>query len=176
MLNDWASGSLATENLLFLVLPAASIIPVVSTLRRVWHQRTFGTSILEMDTMPARLGHTLEARVQAGIDTGTTQQDPFDVTLTCYHRRTSGDDTSWRTVWKAETKERGRRALDARAKSTDGKSEIPISIELPGDAPPSTPEKKRNRIAWVLEVSAERRGIDYQSYFEIPVFDSEVTD
>jgi hypothetical protein len=55
----------------------------------------------------------------------------------------------------------------------DDRVEVPISFDLPGDVPPSTPEKKSDRIAWVLEVSAEMNGLDYQAFFEIPVFEPE---
>jgi len=142
-------------------------VPAVMSLRRVWHRRTYGTSTLTMDTMPGRLGRKLEARVQTGVDPSTMQGDAFQITLTCYHRKKSGDNTSWRTLWEAETEVQGQRASDAcTGPSADASVEIPVSFDLPADAPRSTPEKKSQRIAWILKVSAEMSGLDYQSYNE----------
>jgi hypothetical protein len=174
MLYPWLKDAFSTGNLLFLILPLASLIPAVFTLLRVWHRRKFGTSTLKMNTMPGRLGQPLDARVWAGVDPGMMQSDAFQVTLTCYHRNKSGNETSWLTVWEAEASVEGQSASNAPAgPPVDGKVEIPISLDLPVDAPRSTPEKKFHRIAWILEVSAETTGLNYQSYFEIPVFEPE---
>ena len=59
--------------------------------------------------------------------------------------------------------------------AADDSVEVPISFDLPDDAPPSTLEKKSNWIAWILEASAETSGLDYQSYFEIPVFEPDAS-
>ena len=181
----WIYGK--TAGLIFLLIPAAALIPGASALRRVWHRWTYGTSTLTMNEVPARLGQTFSAEVKAGLDPDAVgRRGPFEVSLTCYHRtqkdRVGGESTrvSWNVVWKAEAQAEGHRALgagaglSAQSGSREEKVKIPVSFDLPEKAPSSTPEKKNTRIAWVLEVSTETGGWPgFESRFEIPVFEAE---
>jgi hypothetical protein len=170
----WASANPDAEVLVFLIFPIAFSVPAVLTLRRIWHRRKYGTSTLVMDTMPARPGQTLEARLQTSVAPSDAPGDALQVQLTCYHRTSGGDDTSpsWLQEWQSETTVTEYFSLGSQSgTAADDSVEVPISFDLPDDAPPSTLEKKSNRIAWILEVSAETSGLDYQSYFEIPVFE-----
>lgn len=172
--NYWLPEDPSTSALFLLIFPIAFSLPAVASLRRAWHRRKYGTSTLAMNTMPGRLGRTLEMRVRAGVDPSAMQGDAFQVTLTCYHRRKSGRNTSWHALWEAEAEAHGEAASSSHAEPPVGGSvEIPVSFDLPAGAPRSTPEKKSQRIAWILEVTAETSGLDYQSYFEIPVFEPE---
>jgi hypothetical protein len=49
-------------------------------------------------------------------------------------------------------------------------TEIPISLALPRDAAATTVGNPRDRIIWLLDVSAEVFGVDYAASFEVPVF------
>ena len=170
----WASANPDAEVLVFLIFPIAFSVPAVLTLRRIWHRRKYGTSTLVMDTMPARPGQTLEARLQTSVAPSDAPGDALQVQLTCYHRTSGGDDTSpsWLQEWQSETTVTEYFSSGSQSgTAADDSVEVPISFDLPDDAPPSTLEKKSNRIAWILEVSAETSGLDYQSYFEIPVFE-----
>jgi len=170
----WASANPDAGALVALVFPVAFSVPAVLTLRRVWHRRKYGTSTLMMDTMPARPGQTLEARLQTSVAPSDASGNALQVQLTCYHRSSGGGRTSWLQKWQSETTVTEHFSSESRSgTAADGSVEVPISFDLPDDAPPSTPEKKSNRIAWILEVSAEMDGLDYQSYFEIPVFEPE---
>ena len=170
----WASANPDAEVLVFLIFPIAFSVPAVLTLRRIWHRRKYGTSTLVMDTMPARPDQTLEARLQASVAPSDAPGDALQVQLTCYHRTSGGDDTSpsWLQEWQSETTVTEYFSSESQSGTTaDDSVEVPISFDLPDDAPPSTLEKKSSRIAWIFEVSAEMNGLDYQSYFEIPVFE-----
>lgn len=165
--------------LLLLLFPIAFTIPAVMAFRRVRHRWKYGLSTLEMNTMPGRLGQTLDACVRANVDPDPRQDDRFEVTLTCYHRSKNKNNISWRSLWEVQAHVGGHRAFSAQTAGArtetrvDEKVEIPISFDLPAEAPCSTPEKKSHRIAWILDVSAKRGGLDYQSNFEIPVFEPE---
>ena len=149
----WASAKPDAEVLVFLIFPIAFSVPAVLTLRRVWHRRTYGTSTLVMDTMPARPGQTLEARLQTSVAPSDALGDALQVQLTCYQRSSGGDDTSpsWFQEWQSETTVTEYFSSGSQSgTAADDSVEVPISFDLPDDAPPSTLEKKSNRIAWIL--------------------------
>lgn len=146
---------------------------------RGWlHRQKFGDTTLQMQTMPARLGTPLQMIIQTGVDREAAPEDGFHVRLTCYRRSirytTDSDGDRRREVekdvlWRDEKRVRGR------GYGTAGQLELPVTFTLPADPPPSTPEKRENRIMWEVDVDAEVPGLDFDAAFEIPVFASDTS-
>lgn len=156
-----------------LVFPLAGLALGWFAVKRLLHRRKYGTTTLQMDAMPARLGRRFEARVQTNIDAGDAPDKGFHVRLTCYHRyvryTTDSDGDRKKKVikdrkWGVEKHVRGR------AYGTHNTLEVPVAFDLPPDAPPSTPEKSEERMMWEVDVDADVPGLDYDVSFEVPVF------
>jgi hypothetical protein len=143
-------------------------------MKQVLQRWKFGVSTLVMETMPARLGRRLRARLRTGVPPEETPQDGFHVRLSCYHRYvqvTRDSDGSTDRDVKKDLKWRDEKHMRGQARTGEKGTEVPISFEVPADLPPSPPYKTEDRILWELDVSAELPGVDYDVSFEIPVFE-----
>jgi len=174
----WASPT-PNWNILYILVPAIIAVLAltwVTILRPKLHRQKYGPSTLTLDTMPGRLGKRLRARLQTGVPPEEAPDDGFAVRLSCQeqyevpdpHPEFNDVDSGYdRDVkWEKSLQVRGRQG-------TEG-IEVPISISLPPDQPPSSSKKEGERILWELTVRAETAGLDYESSFEIPVFAPEV--
>lgn len=151
----------------------------LTPLLRVWHRRKYGTSTVTLEPFPGRLGQALDGHVRAGVDPSTMTSSRFQVTLRCLHLDADRDDEHGtqhplgRCLWETEAYVQARPASDQGDVPADAPVVVPVSLDLPEKAPPSTPTKKSRRIAWMLIVSAKTKGLNYWSAFEIPVFKPE---
>jgi hypothetical protein len=55
-------------------------------------------------------------------------------------------------------------------------TDVPIAFRIPSDVRPSSAADIRDTVAWQLRVSAEMPGVDYESTFEVPVFQTAASD
>lgn len=142
------------------------------------HRHRYGTSTLEMETIPARLGQRLQARVRTHMDVGDAPENGFHVRLACYHRyvryTTDSDGDRKKKVVKDE-KWRNDQHVHGRSYGALNQLEVPVTFDLPDRAPASTPEKSEERMMWEVHVDADVPGLDYDVSFEIPVFPSEAS-
>jgi hypothetical protein len=91
------------------------------------------------------------------------------VRLTCIRRTVTGSgkhrSTHEKVIWQdAHVVDRELRGGDIRS------TEIPISLALPADASETTFGNPRDRVLWLLEVTADVFGVDYAASFGVPVF------
>lgn len=136
----------------------------------------FGASHLVLAALPARLGATLEGRVESGIGPRAAPAGGFTVTLRCVHRyeRTVRTGDNRRTerhrdvLWQAETQAEGRHV--ARHPGLV----VPVAFDVPADQPAST-LGGGDGILWELAISAAVPGLDYAATFELPVLAPEAT-
>jgi hypothetical protein len=146
--------------LLALLFPAVGVGLLVWAVRATIRRRRYGTSVLELDTLPAVVGHALEGTLRAPA--GLRPPEGFRVVLSCIRRVTSGSgrnrSTSERILWQEEHR------TDATGTG------VPVAFAIPADAAPSEPVRGNDRTLWRLEVSAEVPGVDYAAGFEVPVF------
>jgi len=151
--NYWLPEDPVSSNLFLLGFPLGFSIPAVSTFRRAWHRQAHGTSALTMDTMPGRLGQTLDGRVQTGVDPSAMKSDAFQVALTCYHRSKSGDNTSWRVLWVDveipvfEPEGSPATAPEKSSPPTGTESSLPESTDKPDRPSPEEPAPSREPAA-----------------------------
>lgn len=141
--------------------------------------KKYGISTLRLHRMPARLGDPLRATLRTGVRQGEGPADGFRVMVSCYRqfvtysRDSDGDrkkEIRRDLLWRDETQPSGRPYGDGT------KLEVPISVDLPTDLPPSTPLKTDNRIVWEVSTRASVKGLDFTAEVEIPVFPSKTPD
>lgn len=144
------------------------------TARKILRQYKFGSSRLKLKTMPARPGGRFYARLRVPISSDEVRENKFTAELACkrqYLAQPTEDAPKQRvaTKWVDEIQVEGR----PRLRGDEQVLEVPITFDLPDDQPPSTPEKKTDRILWELTVTADLSGVNYKVSFEVPVFDRE---
>jgi hypothetical protein len=143
-----------------LLFPTVGVGLLVWAIRATIRRRRYGTSVLELDTLPAVVGHALEGTLRTPA--GLRPPEGFRVVLSCIRRVTSGSgrnrSTSERILWQEEHR--------TGASGTG----VPVAFAIPADAAPSEPVRANDRTLWRLEVSAEVPGVDYAAGFEVPVF------
>jgi len=146
--------------------------------KKVLRQQKFGRSKLVLEDMPGRLGRPLRMRLWAGIDEEDLSGEGLKVKLTCYKQRIEkeqkrDDDGDVRTVTttKNDPLWQDVKHVHGRRKAGSDQLEIPVLFELPDDQPPTTPEDKRLRTYWTFEAYADLPGVDYETEFEVPVFE-----
>jgi hypothetical protein len=164
----WKMGLFSAFILLF---PAIGVKLAWDVLRPALHEWKFGPSTLVMDTMPARPGQPLRARLKAPLSRDALPEAGLHVELARYERYTrSGGEEGSRIQKRQEWQTDATVPPSAVSPEADGIS-VPISFDLPDSAPPSPPRKTKRRRSWELEATADLPGLDYEVAFEIPVFE-----
>ena len=155
------------------VFPAIGVWLLASSVRHTRYWRKFGESSFRMERLPATLGGelvgTLHTRAIEHAEAGLL------VRVSCV-RQTREEGASQSTtreelLWSDEE-----RIPVQAVKGDSGDVMLPIRFALPSDAPPSHALLSHDQVVWRLETSAELPGADYESSFEIPVFQTRETD
>jgi len=160
--------------LFVLLFPAVGLVVGWLAVKQVLQRWKFGASTLVMETMPARLGRRLRARLRTGVPPEETPEEGFHVRLSCYYRYvqvTQDSDGSTDRDVKKDLKWRDEKHMRGQARADETGTEVPIFFEVPADLPPSPPRKTEDRFLWEVDASAELPGLDYDVSFEIPVFE-----
>ena len=143
-----------------LLFPVVGVGLLVWAIRITIRRRRYGTSVLELGTLPAVIGHALEGTLHTPA--GLRPPEGFRVVLSCIRRSTSGsgsDRSTLETILWQEEHRIGASGIG-----------VPVAFAIPADAAPSEPVRGDDRTLWRLEVSAEVPGVDYAAGFEVPVF------
>lgn len=155
---------LAWIGLLFPIVGVGLIVwAATATLRA----KRFGTGTLSLETLPGVIGGRFVGSVESGrpLPAGVHVR----VRLACFRRVTTGSGKSRSThesiLWENETQI----GPELIAMGPRG-SQIPVAFTIPSSCRPTDDERVNNSVHWRLELSANLPGIDYQSYFEVPVF------
>lgn len=157
-------NKLALIGLLFPIVGVCAGFWAIRATLRYWK---FGVTELHLRAVPARPGGYLAGVIH--VKTRMEPSDGYHVQLTCIHRTVTGSGrnqtTRNRIVWQEE------HVVDRELQGGDFMStRAPISVALPADAKETTTDDPRDRILWLLEVSADVFGVDYKASFEVPVF------
>jgi hypothetical protein len=152
--------------LVALLFPAIGVGLLVWALRATLRYRRFGVSHLELATLPAAVGHSLEGTLRTPA--GLRPAEGFRVVLSCIRRVTTGSgkdrSTSESVLWQEE-----------RTLAGTGAS-VPLAFAIPADAAPCDAIRGSDGTLWRLDVSAEVPGVDYAAQFEVPVFRTAASD
>jgi len=167
-------GEVADGNwpaLIALLFPAVGIGLIVWAVREVIRRRRYGESALRLDSLPVPLGGWLRADFE--VPARLTDRE-LDVELACIHRYRTGSGRNRQTrevvLWE------DRQTVTARSGSAPGSTAARIEIPLPVDQPVARPRPADDTIVWRLTVGAEEPGVDFKARFDLPVFETEVTE
>lgn len=172
VLREYGGGNrLALLGLLF---PAIGLGLLVWAVRETLRYRKFGTSILELDTIPAAPGRELHGVVRVRSP-GFVPYEGFHAKLACVHQVTTGTGrhrtTRERILWQEERTVTPRRGGAAR-----GHVQIPVSFRLPREGHETDESDPDSLILWRLVITADVPGVDFSATFELPVFRTAGTD
>jgi hypothetical protein len=152
----------------------ALLFPMVGAGLLVWAVRLtlrylkYGTSRLELSTVPGSIGGRIAGIVR--VPARLQPEDGFAATLSCVRRITTrsgkNSSTSERILWQEESRARGEPVRDAAGSGM----RVPLSFRIPADAMASDSTNPRDEIVWRLTLSANVPGVDYHSSFDVPVF------
>ncbi|RPJ06575.1 MAG: hypothetical protein EHM36_06800 [Deltaproteobacteria bacterium] len=148
--------------MLFILVPA--LLGAVSWTRG---QLKYGKSIFELSTYPGIVGGELAGTIYTRMK--EIPKDGFKVQLACeLTERSSGRSSNTSTVflWAAE-----RKVLMQELKMGPEGVSIPVSFSIPPGAEESDLWMSHNRrIDWTLSAFSGRKGTQYLSQFNVPVF------
>lgn len=126
----------------------------------VW--RKFGRSVLVLETIPGVVGGQIRATVKANVL--LELRSPARVTLSCAVPMRKSD----MVLWQEET------LIHQEAfRHNHSGTLIPVAFNIPADGRPTEIADGRTSLYWMISVSAEAKGADYQAAFHVPVFKSE---
>ncbi len=129
-------------------------------------KRKFGISTCHLKTLPAFIGNTFEAEVEVTfrkLKTGLPElpEGPVDVEL----RNVTAAGRNVVVNWMTKTMI----PPDALARPGDGTLRIPVTLAIPNEAGEMIP-KGWTDSAWQLKIRAPFPGVDYSSWFGVPVY------
>lgn len=149
-----------------LLFPLVGIGLLVWAVRQSVRWRKFGSSILELKTLPGVVGGRFEAALQLRRPLDASE---LELTLECVHRSVSGSGRNRTTQEHALWQKRARVPRSRFGLGPTGTS-IPVGFTVPYDCEPTRDTGTANEILWRLGASAHVAGVDYQARFEVPVF------
>ena len=129
--------------------------------------RKFGVSVFEMEGQPFSPGGRMVGRIRA--NRALLPPDGFHLRLTCVRRSVSGSgenrSVSEKILW------RGERTMSRPLPGDDPeRTFVPVSFEIPPDAPTTTFDDAGDRVLWILDAAARAQGSEYRAEFQVPVF------
>jgi hypothetical protein len=146
-----------------LAFPLVGLLIAVGAIHQIMRHRRFGESVLQLASTPGVIGGQLAGvvRIAKRVDSA----DGFRLLLSCIQTTGSGKQRRESTVWQDEQLVRTPMHDEA-----TGATAIPVLFAIPYDsAETSRPDSSRN-IRWRLDVTGKMSGVDYKSWFEVPVF------
>lgn len=157
--------------LLGALFPLIGIALIVWAIRQWLQFRRFGDSELILSRLPVSLGGLLNANLQLPAQIpGSTE---LGVTLNCIRKTTE----------RSGNKNRSRETIlwqsDQRIMTpviSGNYTLIPIRFHIPRDQPSATVNVDDSGIIWRLLISSDIPGVDFEASFELPVFDTGLTD
>ena len=158
-----------TRSLLMAAFPVAGMLLLLMAAYQSLRRRKFGVSVCRIERLPIPLGATMRGE----IDVRLRELPPagFALRLACVRRTvtSSGKNRSVRETvnWQDE-----QTVMHGAMPAPHG-LRLPFRFDIPWECDPADPTDPSDEVVWRLHVSAEVPGIDYQAFFELPVFRTE---
>lgn len=153
------------DPLIYLVLlfPAVGIGLLAWAVMATLRYRKFGSAYLQLATLPGAIGGRVAGRVETSM--ARVPPDGCFAALSSRKRVKQGKNTTTITLWQDE-----QAILPQRMGRGPTGVYIPVEFRVPADGQPTTVGSSRSPISWLLTVSAEVPGVDFETSFEVPVF------
>ena len=152
--------------LVALVFPAVGLVLLYAAVRTTARYLKFGSSTLNLEAAPIPLGGQLAGSIEAGFKHAPEQG--VGLTLSAVEVRSGDRNSSERVLWQDESHVRRGEI----SRHPPGVS-IPVRFDIPTDSPETHHGTVgRARVEWRLEAIAPVAGVDYQTRFEVGVFDT----
>jgi len=137
-----------------------------------WHR--FGSSVLELETLPGVIGGALKGRIQTRVS--NPPNAPIQLTLTCLRRRVSkrrvsagSSGTTSPTVRTDQLWQGGILVDPERLERQPSGLVVPVEVLIPHGLPGSNDDDPDDRIVWKLIATADIPGVDFGAEFTVPV-------
>ncbi len=153
--------------LLGLLFPLVGIGLIVVAVRKTIQRRKYGDCLFIMERVPGILGGEVTGIIL--IPRGLPAAETLTVRLSCIRRerRRSGKETSTNenVLWQTE------QSVVRLSSTSEGAAQgAPVRFRVPYDSSPTGKIDENNSILWKLEADAAVTGVDFSTWFEIPVF------
>lgn len=153
------------------LFPLAGILVAMAACYRLLVWLRFGTSVLELETIPGVIGGRLRGTIQTRV--GSFGETPVELSLACVNvrtsTRTSGNSTSTSTVHSVLWEDGHDAGPDRLGRGARGIA-IPVDIHVPHGLRESDDSDRSDRIVWRLSAAAAIPGVDYTATFEVPLY------
>ena len=153
--------------LLGLLFPLVGAGLLIWAIRATLRWKKFGTSILELETLPGVIGGHLKGILQTR--TALLPEEGLSLKLTCINRTVSGSGKNRSVNEKILWRERQVIPRDRIEGRRQGSS-IPFTFEIPYDSKETDRKNMDNAILWYVDAAAGVPGVDYGAQFEVPLF------
>ena len=162
----WTAPSFTRDHLGAWVAVVVSVLAVsflIAATLKTLAARKFGTSYLELASVPGVIGGKLQGVILTRRL--TTPAPTVRLTLTCLTRIYANDSSADHFVWAAE------RDVDpSRIGIGPNTSTIPLDFDVPGDLPETNERHRGGSVLWRVDVAADLPGLNYRDIFLVPVF------
>jgi hypothetical protein len=159
--------------LLGLLFPLVGAGLLLWAIRATLRWKKFGTSLLELETLPGVIGGQLKGILQTR--TALLPEEGLSLKLTCINRTVSGSgknrSVNERILWR-ERQVISKDRIEARMQG----SSIPFTFEIPYDSKDTDRKNMDNAILWYVDAAASVPGVDYGAQFEVPLFRTSESD
>jgi hypothetical protein len=154
------------RTLLMAAFPIAGMLLLLLAAYQTLRRRKYGISVCRLERVPIAVGSTLRGE----IDVRLREVPPagFALRLASVRRTVTGSgknrSVSESILWQDE------QTVTHGAMPSPNGLRLPFRFDIPWECEPATLADPSDLVVWRLHVSAEVPGIDYQSFFELPVF------
>lgn len=149
------------------LFPAIGLGLIAAAIRASLAARRFGTSRFKLETLPGVIGGELAGSIL--VPKTLPSFETMKIRLVCIRRVKTGSGKNSSTHEHILYEEK-QEISESRVHPAAVGCRIPVSFLVPFGHPSSSDENPRNRILWRVEASCELPGVDYETQFEIPVF------
>ncbi|MCH6569894.1 MAG: hypothetical protein IH794_07290 [Acidobacteria bacterium] len=156
-----------------LLFPLVGAGLLIWAIRATLRWKKFGTSVLELETLPGVIGGHLKGILQTR--TALLPEEGLSLKLTCINRTVSGSGKNRSVNEKILWRERQVIPKDRIEARVQGSS-IPFTFEIPYDAKATARKNMDNAILWYVDAAASVPGVDYGAQFEVPLFRTSESD
>ncbi len=152
-----------------------AIFPLVGIALLVWaglqtlRLIRFGKTSLQLQTLPASLGHNLRGTIEARLPYPLPHG--IRLVLTCVNRVTSGSGNT-RTTWDRIQWQDEKNLPPEQIMAGPSGSTIPVDFAIPRNLPQSDHTNPSSQMLWLLRAEADIPGANFDDTYEVPVFET----